>query len=414
MEIYKIPIEFAFIVFPFIAFILTIPFLIHQYRKYGAIPFVKSACFYSLILYLICAYFLVILPLPSIESVSKMNGPTAQLTLFRFIKDIAITTKENVQGLSVIISFFKQPTVYTIIFNILLTLPYGVYLRYFFKQKWYQVLIYTLLLSLFFEITQLSGLYGIYPRPYRLFDVDDLLINTIGGLLGYAITPMLTIFLPTRDELENKSYKKGMKVTLLRRFMGLIIDIFILTILCPITKIVLYDTMFSDYSVITTLSIYYVIIPLFTSGKTIGKSVVNLKLAGLDRKIKKNQIFLRNFMLVYIIIYPFAWINILSKSVPAEIINRLWMVIFFCQIINIISYIIKTPQQERLFLYERMTSSKNVSTIKTPEEFPKAEKENECSGEKLSLKAMHDDKEPKNYTTKKKVTKQKSENCKKK
>ena len=88
MEVYKIPIEFAFIVFPFIAFILTIPFLIHQYRKYGGIPILKSACFYSLILYLICAYFLVMLPLPAVKDVAQMTGPKTQLHLFQFIKDI--------------------------------------------------------------------------------------------------------------------------------------------------------------------------------------------------------------------------------------------------------------------------------------------------------------------------------------
>ena len=122
MEVYKIPIEFAFIVFPFIAFILTIPFLIHQYRKYGGIPILKSACFYSLILYLICAYFLVMLPLPDIADVAKMTGPKTQLHLFQFVKDIMVTVDFNISGIDDILNIFKSSTVYPIFSNkVLLT-----------------------------------------------------------------------------------------------------------------------------------------------------------------------------------------------------------------------------------------------------------------------------------------------------
>ena len=135
MEVYKIPIEFAFIVFPFIAFILTIPFLIHQYRKYGGIPILKSACFYSLILYLICAYFLVMLPLPDIADVAKMTGPKTQLHLFQFVKDIMLTVNFDISGITDVINILKSPTVYIVLFNIVLTLPLGVYLRYFFKNE---------------------------------------------------------------------------------------------------------------------------------------------------------------------------------------------------------------------------------------------------------------------------------------
>ena len=361
MEVYKIPIEFAFIVFPFIAFILTIPFLIHQYRKYGGIPILKSACFYSLILYLICAYFLVMLPLPDIADVAKMTGPKTQLHLFQFVKDIMLTVNFNISGLTDVINILKSPTVYIVLFNIVLTLPLGVYLRYFFKKKWYHTIVYSFLLSLFFELTQLSGLYGIYPRPYRLFDVDDLLINTLGGLIGHMITPIFTIFLPTRDELEVKSYKKGQKVTLLRRVMSLIIDIFILSILSIVSRILFHNTLFEQYYAIITLFIYYILIPIFTSGKTFGKKVLRLKIDALVEKISWYHILFRNILLVFIIIYPYMWITPLNLSQDIE--KRLWLVIIICQIINFLYYLITLPKEEHVFLYERISNTKNISTI---------------------------------------------------
>ncbi len=41
--------------------------------------------------------------------------------------------------------------------------------------------------SLFLEIAQGTGLFGIYPCPYRSFDVDDLITNTLGALAGAAL-----------------------------------------------------------------------------------------------------------------------------------------------------------------------------------------------------------------------------------
>ena len=149
MEIYKIPIEFAIIVFPFVAFILTIPFLIFQYRKYGAIPVVKSLVFYSFILYIITSYFMVILPLPSMKYVSQLETDTMQLIPFQFIKDIMETIPSNINTLEEFINIFNVSTVYIVIFNFFLTLPYGVYLRYYFNKKWYQTIILTFILSLF-------------------------------------------------------------------------------------------------------------------------------------------------------------------------------------------------------------------------------------------------------------------------
>ncbi|GAB3683384.1 VanZ family protein [Saccharopolyspora tripterygii] len=45
--------------------------------------------------------------------------------------------------------------------------------------------------SLFVEATQLTGLWFQFPCSYRVFDVDDVIANTAGALLGSAIAPLL-------------------------------------------------------------------------------------------------------------------------------------------------------------------------------------------------------------------------------
>jgi glycopeptide antibiotics resistance protein len=42
-------------------------------------------------------------------------------------------------------------------------------------------------LSLAVELTQLTGIWGLYPCPYRQFDVDDLILNTAGVALGFVL-----------------------------------------------------------------------------------------------------------------------------------------------------------------------------------------------------------------------------------
>ena len=362
MDVYKIPIEYAFIVFPFIAFILTIPFLIHQYRKFGSIPMLKSFCFYSMILYLLCAYFLVMLPLPSIEKVASMTGPTTQLVPFQFIKDIMVTVSFEITNINDLINVFKHSTMYTILFNLVLTLPFGIYLRYIFKKKWYHSIIYTFLLSLFFELTQLSGLYGIYPRPYRLFDVDDLMINTLGGLIGHILTPLVTFFIPSIDKLDEKGYKKGTKVTLIRRGVSLVIDILFIIVFNILSKILLFGTGLSEYSLLFVLTLYYVLIPPFVSGKTLGKKVIRLKVSSKEKDIKWYQILIRNIILAFVILFPYSWINLLPIDTFIKLI--IWVVIITFQIINIIYYIYTViGNKQHAFLYEKITNTKNDSTI---------------------------------------------------
>ncbi len=366
MESYKISIEVACLVFPFVAFLLTIPFLIYQYQKYGAIPLFKSIIFYSLILYLITAYFMVILPLPSKELVSKLKTIPMQLQPFNFIKEINLTASFKISNIKDLLNFLNKPTVYTVLFNFLLTMPFGFYLRYYFKRKWYETIILTFLLSLFFELTQLTGLYGYYERAYRIFDVDDLIINTTGGLLGHILAPLLMIFLPSKDELEQKSYLKGQKVSLLRRSLSLAIDILFVLFFNLIVKVIFYNSQLANLSLLLTSAFYFLILPLITKGKTIGKIILKTKISGLTKEITWYKLLLRNIILIYFVLFPFIWLNFLKRHF-ALAQNNLFQVleifIIIFQTINILYYLKSFFHKENIFLYEKLTNSKNISTI---------------------------------------------------
>ena len=162
-------IKIAIFTFPIIAFLFTIPFILHQYHKYGSINKLRVLIIYSFILYLITIYFLVILPLPSEVEVLNMKNIIPQLEPFKFINDILLDTNFNIKDINTYIPTLTNPSVYTMLFNIIMTIPLGMYLRYYYKCSFLKTLIISFLISLFFELTQLTGLYGIYPKAYRLF-----------------------------------------------------------------------------------------------------------------------------------------------------------------------------------------------------------------------------------------------------
>ena len=46
-------------------------------------------------------------------------------------------------------------------------------------------------LSLAVELTQITGTWGLYPCAYRKFDVDDLVLNTLGVVVGFLLAKRL-------------------------------------------------------------------------------------------------------------------------------------------------------------------------------------------------------------------------------
>lgn len=71
--------------------------------------------------------------------------------------------------------FFKN-----VVGNMIMFIPFGFFISYFLKlKKFYAIFFLTLLTSITIETTQL--LIG------RVFDIDDIFLNIIGGLIGYFI-----------------------------------------------------------------------------------------------------------------------------------------------------------------------------------------------------------------------------------
>ena len=377
MENYLMPIETAFLFFPIVAFFITLPYMIIQYRKYGSIPMFRSIVVYSFTLYLMCAYFLIILPLPPIEEVSKYTTPVMQLVPFQFVADIIKESSFRITDIKSYVEIFTNRSIYQVLYNIILMLPFGFYLRYYFKCNLKKTICYSFLLSLFFELTQLSGLYGIYPRSYRLFDVDDLMLNTLGGMVGYFVMPIFAFLFPSKEKLDRVSYARGKSISYTRRMLAFSIDMIILLFLDAVIGIVVdnfsaFDTIHFGLSLSYVLSVllYFVVLPKFYHNSTIGKRFLKVRIGSIDgTEIRGRQILIR-YGLLYLfylpsIIYAVRFLEIgVSSSIPLNFclvaISLGFVCVFFYFWFHLCFSMIKG---ERILCYERISNTKNVSTI---------------------------------------------------
>ena len=347
---YVFSIKIGLIIFPILALLITVPYMIIQYNKYGSIPYLKSLIVYLFVLYLLEAYFMVILPLPNITAVKYYTSDWAQLIPFNFVSEIGNNVKFNS------LNFVKHPLVYQLIFNIFLTVPFGMFLRYYFKRNIKEVLILSLLLSLFFEVTQITGLYGLYPRPYRLFDVDDLISNTLGGVLGYLLTPLFTFFLPSKDKLDEKAIEESSYVSTPRKIIANIIDF---SIVYLVYMLAVNITLVQEILLLSTIILlYYIISTYFLKGYTIGKYIVRIRLVdNYDNRPKLYQLLIRYqiiymiFFEVYFIFYYFEirWISYL-----------LIVMVVFLYFYNLICVFYK----KKGLIYDILSKTKHISTKK--------------------------------------------------
>ena len=153
MSIYLKPILTACYLFPVLAVLFTLPYIIVQYNKYGSILILRTGVVYTFIFYMMTSYFMTILPLPAIDSVTPESA-TILLVPFDAVNRWLSGSHFDIANPATYIDTFTNADFLQIVFNILLLLPFGVYLRYYFNRKWYQVLLLSFLYSLFFELTQ--------------------------------------------------------------------------------------------------------------------------------------------------------------------------------------------------------------------------------------------------------------------
>ncbi|WP_413318117.1 VanZ family protein [Agrococcus sp. 1P02AA] len=196
-------------------FAVLVPIVVVQSRRYGRVSVARTLGAAAVSVYAVALAAYTFLPLPQ---VIEQCSPAQWVPLHSF-DDIARET----EGLSITGVLTSRATL-QVVYNVALFVPLGVIAR----RYWHRGIVVSTLIgaavSLLIETTQLTGIFGIYPCAFRVADVDDLLANTLGALIGALIAPLLLWWMPSAARLERE---RGFArpVTVWRRWLAMLIDV---------------------------------------------------------------------------------------------------------------------------------------------------------------------------------------------
>lgn len=199
--------------------VFMVPIVAVQYRMYGRFTWVRFFGAAGLSVYGVALVAYTLLPLPDPDLLQcPPGGSTFQAIPLQFLDDI----QRETAGLGIAGTLTSRATL-QVVFNVVLFIPWGVIARRYLS---WNIAVSTLtgaLASGLIEATQFTGLWGLYDCSYRVADVDDLITNTLGALIGALIAPLVLWFMPQRRELR-AARGQSRPVTVWRRWLGMIID----------------------------------------------------------------------------------------------------------------------------------------------------------------------------------------------
>ena len=130
---------------------------VYLYKNKKPLILYKELLYLISIIYIMCLFYVV--------TFQDVSWSTSNFTLFKEMFRYEFGTK----------LFFHN-----VIGNMLMFIPFGFLISYFLKlEKPYSIIILSFITSVTIEVTQL--LIG------RVFDVDDIILNVIGGLIGFLL-----------------------------------------------------------------------------------------------------------------------------------------------------------------------------------------------------------------------------------
>lgn len=322
---YLLPIRTAALLFPLLAMLLFVPTAIVLYRRHGVLTRWRGLSFASFLYYSLAAFCLVIVPLPSRQvdvCVKYAAFGRPQLVPGNTFSDI---WREAGGSVSLNALVLNNPAVWETGFNLLLLLPLGMYLRYHFRRgRWASAAI-GLAVACFFELTQLTGLWGIYPCPYRLFDVDDIIVNTLGCMLGWALAGPVTRWLPTLDSIDVRALERA-PVPFGRRLIALLLDAVGFTCCLPFAAGVWYllggETLASAFLVALLVFVVWFVLTPVATGATVGKHILRLRLVDKEGKRPAGWRLLVRAALLAIAFVPLTFVAMLGLIVVALSASR--------------------------------------------------------------------------------------------
>lgn len=217
----------AIVLWPILSAVLTLPILAGLYHRHHRMKLLSAGAAYLTVLYVLGLIAFTLYPMPDDPEAfcaAHVGQFAPQLDPLRFISDL------QTGGLYGMLQ---------LVMNIALFMPLGFVFARWLRWRWWAVLIGGLAVSVFIEFSQLTGFWGAYPCAYRQFDVDDMLTNTLGALVGLLVAVLFGKWVPMVNMPARSEYNE--RPGAVHRLVTFIIDmIFVTLIYFPLTLLITF------------------------------------------------------------------------------------------------------------------------------------------------------------------------------
>lgn len=267
-----------------VGIVLFVPFVAISYRRHGRLGIGRTLLWLSALIYFWAIWTYTLLPLPDPDAIRCVG----------VITDPMSVVYEVQKALAAPGSPLQHPALLQLVFNVLLFVPLGFFVRVLAGRGILVALAAGFGLSLLIETTQLTGVWGIYPCAYRFFDVGDLMTNTLGAVIGSAVA--LIVPRALRGAKASPDADLPRPVTRGRRALAMLCDLLgygFLSMAAGVTvqvwlqfvvndrAAVLDGTLSSAAAMIVPSALFLVLILI--SGRSIGDVAVQLRYTGSSR-----------------------------------------------------------------------------------------------------------------------------------
>ena len=263
----------AVALWPLASMVLTLPILAYLYHRDGRLRAASAVSAYLAVLYVLGLGCFTLYPLPDGASGPGITyGIEPRFNPLGFLDDLA---KDGVRALPDMVA------------NVAFFVPLGFIAGRLLRWRFATTLAVGFGASLLIETAQLTGLFGLYPYAYRMFDVLDLFCNTMGAAFGWSGTVLAGRLLPPSE-----SAREG-RVTdrpgFVRRAVAYWIDLtvmgVVLIVLLAAASVVMHaagDSSWADGSwweraaAIAVFVAFEGVVPWLRQGRTLGGGFVRM------------------------------------------------------------------------------------------------------------------------------------------
>ncbi len=329
-------------------------FFLRKYFYYHRIKFLV----YVFILYVFVVVWLVWFPFP--DFTPQFCAVRSGISMFQWVPIRSIG------------DMFTYPVdwraIFQVVFNIVLLFPLGILLSFLTKRSSKKIIFVGFLSSILIEVSQWTWFFGIMPCAYRLFDIDDILLNT----LWIALVARGVLWKKAMVQHRLHEWRiRTLPPSFVRRFFSSIVDfafirffaeqnthVWLSIVSSPLGAIITYFLSLS-----LSFFVFVVFIPYWTWGYSLWKYLAWLKIVPLHAHQHKPifwQYLLRASVVMSIIIlisvlerwYLIMWQQGSSVLIVVQIIYMYTIVVIFP--------IVAEANKDGVLFYEEWSRTKQI------------------------------------------------------